>query len=186
MWRRGGTHGAETWRRGGAQGAEKRETEESRTFLREPDMTPLHPPLLLLHLHLNRRPGWKGAETLSGKKTGINRTKRRDTTPHPPRLPLRKRRQGGRGVERGNAGLRETRPPGRRMKGTTGRTQGRDRRGRRLLANRKMTGEGTDACPMTPCPPPLAHLSPMGVKEKGRRRGEEKETGRVQRRGRGI
>ncbi len=93
------------WRKGGVQGAKKRRTKERREFLRRPDMTPPHLPLLLLHL--NRRQGGKGAEKVSEKKTGVNRTKRFDKVHHPPRLPLRRRGQGGRGVEKESAGWRE-------------------------------------------------------------------------------
>lgn len=147
----------------------------------------LHPlPLLLLLVHLNRTPGARGAERPSGKKTGTNRTERRDMTPRPlRRLPPRKRERGGRGAERGSA---EIYPRGRQMRETTGKTPGRDRRGRRLLASRKTTGEGTAVTRLEiPRRPPLARPSPTGVrrKETAARDGEIK-TERASRRGTGT
>lgn len=96
VWRKGSVPGAEIFRKGDVQGAEKRGTKKKKESLRGADMTP--PQALLLLLHLNRKPGRRGAEILSVKKMETNRTKRRDMTPPPLPLPLRKRGSGGRGV----------------------------------------------------------------------------------------
>ncbi len=69
---------------------------------------------------------------------------------------------------------------------TIGEKLERNRKERRLLATRGMTGGGMDARPLIPCPQPLTHLSQMGVREKERRRGEEKKKVRVLRKGTGI
>ncbi len=51
---------------------------------------------------------------------------------------------------------------------TIGEKLERNRKERRLLATRGMTGGGMDARPLIPCPQPLTHLSQMGVREKER------------------